>query len=257
VYSVTEKKVGVVLVAGAGGRIGSSVARALVGHGFLVACIDRSEEALRSLRLQLPEECSLLMSGDAGEPDEVDACLLRCVNRFGKIDAAIYASYPRSSGWGKKFEEIRKTDLDEDLTNQLGGAILFSQRVLKWFIEQGHGNLIHFSSIMGVCTPRFDNYHGTNMVSPLEYTAIKSAIIALTKYLAKYYKGNNIQVNCISPGGILAGQPEEFLRRYSGQCNSKGMLDADDIVGAVLYLLSTGARYVNGQNIVVDDGWSL
>jgi NAD(P)-dependent dehydrogenase (short-subunit alcohol dehydrogenase family) len=139
----------------------------------------------------------------------------------------------------------------------LGGAILFSQRFLEFFKEQGHGNLIHVSSIMGVVTPKFENYAGTNMTSPIEYTAIKAALIAITKYLAKYYKGNNIRVNCISPGGILDQQPESFLKKYQSCCNDKGMLAAEDVVGTALYLLSDQSRYVTGQNIIVDDGWSL
>ena len=110
---------------------------------------------------------------------------------------------------------------------------------------------------MGVVTPKFENYAGTNMTSPIEYTAIKAALIAITKYLAKYYKGNNIRVNCISPGGILDQQPESFLKKYQSCCNDKGMLAAEDVVGTALYLLSDQSRYVTGQNIIVDDGWSL
>ena len=82
-------------------------------------------------------------------------------------------------------------------------------------------------------------------------------IIAIMHYLAKYCKRRNIRVNCISPGGILDNQPESFLKKYRSSCTSKGMLDPEDLVGALLYLLSDQSRYVNGHNIIVDDGWSL
>jgi len=95
------------------------------------------------------------------------------------------------------------------------------------------------------------------MTSPIEYTAIKTGIISITRYLAKYYKGCGIRVNCVSPGGIVAGQPDSFLARYRESCNSKGMLDPEDVVGAILFLLSDHSLYVTGQNLVVDDGWSL
>ena len=108
-----------------------------------------------------------------------------------------------------------------------------------------------------MATPKFENYSGTKITSPIEYTAVKAALIAITKYLAKYYKGNNIRVNCISPGGIFDKQPKLFLEKYRSCCNEKGMLNADDVVGSVLYLLSNHSRYVTGQNIIVDDGWSL
>ena len=70
------------------------------------------------------------------------------------------------------------------------------------------------------------------MNSPIEYSAIKSGVIAITRYLAKYLKKENIRVNCISPGGILSGQPENFLKKYNNDCSSKGMLDSSDLVGA-------------------------
>ena len=95
------------------------------------------------------------------------------------------------------------------------------------------------------------------MISPIEYSAVKSGIIAITRWLAKYHKNKNIQVNCVSPGGILDRQPQSFLKQYRESCTSKGMLDPTDVVGAILFLLSDQSKYINGQNIVVDDGWSL
>ena len=95
------------------------------------------------------------------------------------------------------------------------------------------------------------------MTSPVEYSAIKAGVIAITKYLAKLYMGQGLQINCISPGGIQDSQPNEFLNRYQSSCNSKGMLDANDIVGLFLFLLSDEGKYISGQNIIIDDGWSL
>jgi len=95
------------------------------------------------------------------------------------------------------------------------------------------------------------------MTMPVEYACIKSAIIHLTKYMAKYFKGWNVRVNCISPGGILSGHPEQFLRNYNKHCLTKGMLDTEDVVGTLIFLLSDMSKYINGQNIVVDDGFCL
>ena len=147
--------------------------------------------------------------------------------------------------------------MKDDLFHQLGGAILFSQRLIHLFKIQGYGNLVHISSIQGIAAPKFEHYNGTTMVSPIEYSAIKSGIISITKYLAKYCKGENIRVNCVSPGGILNNQPKVFLEKYNDTCSSKGMLDGQDLIGTMVYLLTNMSKYVNGQNIVIDDGWSL
>ena len=139
----------------------------------------------------------------------------------------------------------------------LGGYFLTSQLFAKYFEKQGYGNIINLASIYGVIAPRFEIYNNTPMTMPVEYAAIKSGLIHLTKYMAKYFKGKNIRVNTISLGGIEDHQPESFLKAYKEFCLNKGMLDAEDVSGTVLYLLSDLSEFVNGQNIVVDDGFTL
>ncbi len=247
----------IVLISGAAGRIGAAIAQNVILNGDKVILADLNGSGLERVTDGLPEESFVSVIADACLPDDVERCIAAGVDKFGRIDAAIHSAYPQSAGWGTRFEDIQKKHLDEDLSSHLGGAILFSQRVLEFFKAQGHGNLIHLSSIMGVMAPKFENYAGLKMTSPIEYTAIKAALIAMTKYLSKYYRGNNIRVNCISPGGILDQQPIDFVERYRSCCNEKGMLDPMDLVGTALYLLSEQSRYVTGQNIIVDDGWSL
>ena len=247
----------VILITGAAGRVGAPLARSFASMGAKVALVDVNRDRLNTLELEIAKEICVSIVADTSSPDDIDQSIASTLDRFGRIDAAVHSAYPRSLGWGARFEDIRKEHLDEDLSRHLGGAILFSQRMLEFFKRQGHGNLIHVASIMGVVTPKFENYVGTQMTSPIEYTAIKAALIAMTKYLAKYYKGNKIRVNCISPGGILDQQPESFLEKYRASCNDKGMLDANDLVGTVTYLLSEHSRYVTGQNIIIDDGWTL
>ena len=95
------------------------------------------------------------------------------------------------------------------------------------------------------------------MSSPIEYSAIKSGIISITKYLAKYYAKNNLKINCISPGGIKNSQPNKFVKNYKKHCNSKGLLNSDDVVNTINFLLSKKSNAISGQNIIIDDGYSL
>ena len=67
----------------------------------------------------------------------------------------------------------------------------------------------------------------------------------------------NIRFNSVSLGGILNNQPESFLKGYKSYCLTKGMLNPEDISGTILYLISDNSEYVNGQNIIVDDGFTL
>ena len=135
---------------------------------------------------------------------------------------------------------------------------MFAKTILRSFSDQGYGNLINISSIQGLNAPKFDHYDGTNMTSPIEYSAIKAGIISITKWLAKYYSNKNIRINCISPGGILDNQPKSFLKKYRSSCSNIGMLSAEQhISDSIVFLLSDASKAINGQNIIIDDGWSL
>ena len=247
----------VILVSGAGGRLGSAIAHEVASHGGKLVLFDINAEALQSVGESLPVGSFIESVGDASLPGDVDAAIHAGAEAFGTVDGAVHAAYPRSPGWGTPFEQLTPEHLFEDLTRQLGGAILFSQRVLLYFTENNHGNLVHLSSIQGIAAPKFEHYETTDMVSPIEYTAIKHGVIGLTRYLAKHYSGMGIRVNCVSPGGIKDNQPYVFQERYRSSCNSNGLLEASDVAGSVSFLLGPASTLINGQNIIVDDGWSL
>ena len=132
-----------------------------------------------------------------------------------------------------------------------------SKIFFNYFKKNKKGKIILFSSIYGVILPDFEIYD-KDYISPIEYSIIKSGIITLVKYLAKYSKNLNINVNCISPGGIKdRSQGKIFKRKYKNLSLNKGLLDPTDITDTVLFLLSDSSKYINGQNIVIDDGRSL
>tara|TARA_Y100001935_G_scaffold172166_1_gene142108 strand:- start:291 stop:1046 length:756 start_codon:yes stop_codon:yes gene_type:complete len=246
----------VVALSGGAGRLGSAFSEEIIKNGGKVIIGDVNEKNGKKLERELGKN-SLFINCDFTVPNEIEKFINHGENTFGQIDAAVHCSYPRSSQWGTSFEKLEASLLKEDLFNQLGGAILFSQKFVNYFKKNQTGNLIHISSIQGISAPKFEHYFGTDMVSPIEYSAIKSGIISISKYLAKYLKDSNIRVNCISPGGIIDGQPPTFLEKYKASCLSKGMLDSDDISGTLIFLLSNKSSFINGQNIIVDDGWTL
>jgi len=250
-----EKKV--IAVSGAAGLIGAAFARALVLEGAYVLLADVAEEKGAALATALGSERAVFVRTDTTCPGDVDELVAVAIKRFGRLDAAVHSAYPRSRQWGTRFEDLKADGLASDLFNQLGGAILFSQRIIEHFYRAGGGTLIHVSSVQGFAAPKFEHYSNTSMVSPIEYSAIKAGVVSITRYLAKYCKGKNIRVNCISPGGVLDRQPPPFLESYRASCLSKGMLDPVDLTGALVFLLSENSSFVNGQNLVVDDGWSL
>jgi len=247
----------VVLITGSCGLIGSELSRNIVKMGGKVILGDLNEKSGKILESELGENNSKFFTLNVGDEKSINLFINKGSHQFGKIDAAVHCAYPRTENSTTPFEDLNIEILTEDLKMQLAASIIFSQKVIKYFKSQGHGNLIHISSIQGISAPKFSHYKGTGMVSPIQYSAIKSGIISVTKYLAKYLTNESIRVNCLAPGGILAGQSDSFLKQYKKSCTSKGMLDPEDVVGAILFLISDDSKYINGQNIIVDDGWSL
>jgi NAD(P)-dependent dehydrogenase (short-subunit alcohol dehydrogenase family) len=246
-----------IIVTGGAGRIGSALAADLVKQGDKVLLGDINKSKLLKIKKKLNSKNIEIFQGDLTTKNNIDRFIKFGVKKFKNIHAAVHCSYPTSKKWGARLEDLEEIHLKNDLQNQLGGSIIFSQRIMKYFLKQKKGNLILISSIQGIQAPKFNHYKNLNMTSPIEYSAIKSGIISITKYLSKYYKNKNIRINCVSPGGIKDNQPKLFTKRYRQSCNSKGLLDGEDISKLILFLLSDKSKYITGQNLVIDDGWSL
>ena len=251
----------VVVITGGAGLIGQEFVKAVIEQHGIAIIADINEEVGAQVKAQLSSELNStsidFVRLDITSKLSITAMVDCLHSRYSRIDALVNNAYPRNKNYGRHFFDVEYSDFCENLNLNLGGYFLASQQLADYFQKQGYGNIINISSIYGVIAPKFNVYDNTQMTMPVEYAAIKSAIIHLTKYMAKYFKGMNIRVNTLSPGGILDKQPEAFLEAYRKQSLNKGMLDKSDMRGTLVYLLSDLSEYVNGQNIVVDDGFSL
>ncbi|MDB9916148.1 oxidoreductase [Pseudomonadales bacterium] len=244
---------------GAGGLLGQILLQSLVDAGAQVCAADKSQEALDRLAEKYAGNTQVFVEYvDIADAGLIASLFLAVKARVGRVDGAINTSYPKNSNYGRHFFDVTYEDFGENLQLHLGGYFLVLQQAAKYALDQDSKfSLVQFSSIYGVIPPKFSIYEGTQMTTPVEYAAIKSALLHLTSYATAYTKGSKFRVNCVSPGGILDQQPESFLESYRTHCQSKGMLDPVDIVGSVLFLCSDQSQFVCGQNIVVDDGFTV
>ena len=146
------------------------------------------------------------------------------------------------------------------LSVNLTANILISKFIFnKYFKKQKSGKIINISSIFGFSVPNFENYKKNDRKSSETYGASKAAIIQLTKYFASYMSKYNINVNCISPGGIenRTLQTKSFIKRYAKKVPMNRMAKVREITNLILYLLSPESNYINGQNIVIDGGYTI
>jgi len=251
----------VIIITGGAGLLGKEFVKTVVEHHGTAIIADINAEAGESVKSILSKELSSenidFVLLDITSKESLQQTISYLDKKYGHIDALVNNAYPRNKNYGRNFFDVEYEDFCENLNLNLGGYFLASQQMAQYFQKQEHGNIINISSIYGVIAPKFEIYENIPMSMPIEYAAIKSALIHLTKYMAKYFKGMNIRVNAISPGGILNNQPQKFLDKYNNFASSKGMLDVVDLKGTLAYLLSDMSKYVNGQNIIVDDGFSL
>ena len=116
------------------------------------------------------------------------------------------------------------------------------------------GNIINFGASTGMVSARDDMYDGAH--KHVGYSVSKAGVIHLTKILAVHL-APKIRVNCISPGGIKAGQSEEFQALYGSHTPMERMGHLEDLEAPVKMLLDPKNRYMTGANIVVDGGWTI
>ncbi len=251
----------VIVITGGAGLLGQEFTKTILANNGIAIIADfnqeRGIEVTKEIHNLFPSTDVSFQLLDINNKDSIQQLINNLNQKYGKIDALINNAYPRNKNYGRKFEDVTYEDFCENLNINLGGYFLTSQQFLQHFEKQGYGNIVNISSIYGVISPRFEIYENTKMTMPVEYAAIKSALIHLTQYMAKYYKGKNIRVNSISLGGLFDNQPIPFLEAYKAYCLNKGMLDKTDINGTLIYLLSDMSQFVNGQNIIIDDGYTL
>lgn len=251
----------VVVITGGAGLIGQEFVKAVIEQNGIAIIADINQEIGKKVKKQLSKELDTknidFVKLDITSKESLKKCINQLDKNYGKIDALVNNAYPRNKNYARHFFDVEYSDFVENIGLNLGGYFTTSQQFAQYFKKQGNGNIINISSIYGVIAPKFEIYEGTTMTTPVEYAAIKSGLIHLTKYMAKYFKGMNIKVNTLSPGGIFDNQAESFLNNYKDNCLNKGMLDKSDLKGTLVYLLGDMSKFVNGQNIVVDDGFTL
>lgn len=251
----------VIVITGGAGLLGQTFSEAVLKNNGIPVIADSDEQKGLEVTTKLKERFS---SGtvefkllDINSKDSILRLMDYLEKKYNRIDALVNNAYPRNKNYGRKLEDVDYADFCENLNINLGGYFLTSQQFINFFCNQGYGNIVNISSIYGVIAPRFEIYNNTTMTMPVEYAVIKSGLLHLTKYMSKYLKGKNIRVNSITPGGIKDKQPDSFLEEYNSHCLNKGMLLPDDISGTLMFLLSDYSKYINGQNIIVDDGFTL
>jgi NAD(P)-dependent dehydrogenase (short-subunit alcohol dehydrogenase family) len=176
------------------------------------------------------------------------------MKKHGRIDVLVNNAVARAGG---DLRQTSASEWEESMAVNSTGLFLACKIFSEPMQQARSGSIINIASIYGMVGPDFTIYHGTKLTNPVNYAFAKGGMINLTRYLASFLAPYNVRVNCLSPGGFRDEQtPEEFVPNYIRRTPMGRMAEADDIKGPVVFFASEASRYITGQNLAVDGGWT-
>jgi NAD(P)-dependent dehydrogenase (short-subunit alcohol dehydrogenase family) len=252
----------VAVVTGGLGQLGRQFTQALQERGARVVVLDqRVPEGMAS------DSNTFYLATDVTCRKQLETSLLQIEARWetpsilinnAALDSAPGAS-PEENG---PFETYPECSWDNVMEVNVKGVFLCCQVFGGAMAATGKGSIINISSIYGMVSPdqRIYQYKTKDgsppFFKPVAYSASKSALLNLTRYLATYWARSGVRVNSLTLAGVWNNQAPEFLEGYCPKVPLGRMANADDYNGAIVFLSSQASSYMTGSNLVVDGGFT-
>jgi NAD(P)-dependent dehydrogenase (short-subunit alcohol dehydrogenase family) len=257
----------IAVVTGAFGRLGPIWIEALLGAGARVAAFDlpgvaaptafsalegASGPRLRRYECDITDRASIVAAADRVAEDLGGPDVL--VNNAG-VDQP-----PDSGSHRSRIEDLPIDQVRWMVEVNLLGTFQMTQ-VFGWgMAERGSGSIINIGSLYASVSPDqrlYDHITGDPpfLKSPA-YGASKAAVVNMTRYFATLWGPRGVRVNTLSPGGVLAGQDEQFKQKYGARVPLGRMAQADDLKGPLVFLASSASSYITGHELRVDGGYT-
>lgn len=256
----------IVVITGVSGQLGGEYANAFLQRGARVVGLDmRPSLACDRLTETYPERF-VFITADVTKKLSLQQALEETEDKFGTPSVLINnaaidsppSAPPEENG---PFEDYPEASWDKVVDVNLKGVYLCCQVFGAAMAKVGKGSIINVASIYGVVSPDQNLYEyrrkrGEVFYKPVAYSASKSGILNLTRYLAVYWGKKNVRVNSLTIAGVFNNQEQAFLDAYCGRIPIGRMARSDEYNGPVLFLASTASQYMTGANLVIDGGWT-
>lgn len=244
----------VAVVTGAGRGIGRAFALRFAADGYRLVAADRdgATAAQTCEDIRAAGGIALALAADVSLEDECERIARETLAAFGRIDAlinnaAVFADLARKPFW-----EIGVEEWDRVMAVNVRGPWLAMKAVVPAMREQGGGSIVNMSS----------NTFLSGRPGLMHYVGSKGAVVGLTRVAARELGPFNIRVNCIMPGLTQTGvvRASDDPSRHPAlleQQSLKRLEVAEDLVGAAAFLASDDARFMTGQALTVDGGYTF
>ncbi len=256
----------VVVITGISGQLGFEYGNEFLHRGAKVVGLDINLSDY-SRRLQNDFKSDFLfIEADVTNKESLTNARIKVNSIFGSVDvlvnnAAIDSPPSAPLAENGPFEDYPIESLDKVLNVNLKGVFLACQVFGPDMARKNGGSIINVASIYGIVSPDQGLYNyrrerGEVFYKPVAYSASKSGVINLTRYLAVYWAKKNIRVNSLTIAGVFNNQDEEFLHVYCDRIPMGRMANSSEYNGTVIFLASNASVYMTGHNVVVDGGWT-
>lgn len=247
-FSLSGKKI---LITGASSGIGRQCAINCSKMGAVVALVGRDEKRLQETLVQMEGDGHLICPADLTLLESIKPLVQDIASKIGPLDGFIHSAgiektLPVKSLKPSDYEEIFKV-------NALSAFEIVRYLSSSKNLNQG-GSIVLISSITSVI----------GRVGVSAYAASKGAIVSAVKTMALELAKRNVRVNAVSPGTVLTPLMQSYLSQISEEERQKrvegfplGLGEPADVANACIYLLSEASRWVTGQNIVIDGGYTI
>jgi NAD(P)-dependent dehydrogenase (short-subunit alcohol dehydrogenase family) len=260
------------VVTGATGLLGRKHVEAIAAYGGTPVILDLLQNRVEELADEINQKYSVNASGfsvDITDELEIEKNCAHLIEKYGKIDGLVNnaANNPKvEESSEKNFSRLENFPLNvwnQDIAVGLTGAFLCAKHYGTSISNNSEGGVIlNISSDLGLIAPDQRLYRqpglpeGQQPVKPVTYSVAKTGLIGLTRYLATYWP-DRVRCNVLCPGGVEAGQPNDFLKEVTARIPMGRLAQANEYQGALLFLLSEASAYLNGAILPMDGGRSV
>lgn len=258
-----------VLVTGGLGQLGCQFVRTLLDQGARVAVLDfRMDESKLAEAYGADAKKITGLVGDVTSRSSLEKALALLMEKHGEAPHVLINNAALDSPPGAPdsetgpFEDYPESSWDKVMDVNLKGVFLCAQVFGGAMAKAGRGSIINIGSIYGSVSPNQSIYDyrkeesGKPFFKPVAYSASKSGLLNLTRYLAVYWAKQNVRVNIVTFAGVFNNQDKRFLENYCPKVPLGRMAREDEYNGAILYLASDASSYMTGSNMVIDGGFT-